>query len=87
MILSIKNDYPKLNQDEKQNFELMLNDHVGDKKIKTTIEKDMNVIYKQILKKHLNNEQMIGDQTIDYKYKNINFTFTNKIKNSSLHND
>lgn len=65
----------------------MLNEHIGDSKIKSDILGQVNKIYKLVLKKHLNIEEMIGADSISYRYKNITYEFNNLFKNYTLHND
>lgn len=65
----------------------MLNDHVGDKKIKQQIMDTFNQNYKVLLKEHLNKENIIGSANINYSYRNIAMNFVNAVKNYTLVNN
>lgn len=72
--------------DHKAAFELILNDHTGDRKLKTEIMESINEHYKVQLKDHLNKEDIINTLQIKYNYKNVNINLLNAVKNYTLAN-
>lgn len=75
---------PKLDFDDKIILENMLNDHVGDRKLKDEIVKTFNAQYFTLLKDHLNTEQVIGTLNITYNYAGISLSYLNAVKEYEL---
>ena len=75
---------PKLDADDKSNLELMINDHVGDTKVRNESMNTFNAQYTTLLKDHLNNEEVIGTGNINYTYAGISFNYLNVVKEYTL---
>ena len=85
--IPIDHSEPKLDKTDLDEFELMLNDHVGNRSLKAKILSSFNMYYSELLKKHLNSEHMFDTTNFTYHWKAINFHYITPKRTVQLHNN
>ena len=64
----------------------MLNNYLGNIKLKTEILNKSNELFAARLKDHLNHEDLLKNGNIIYKYNNVTLNFTHIVKDFKMDN-